>query len=66
MIVCHCEQVNDQTVDHAVAAGARDIEAVASASRAGSNCGGCHDTIEALIERCEQRLDAAASQTAVA
>ncbi len=66
MIVCHCESVNDRTIDHAIAAGASDVEAVASACRAGSQCGGCHDTIEQLLARCERLLDAAGPDRAVA
>ncbi len=66
MIVCHCETVNDRTIDHAIAAGAHDVEAVAAACRAGGNCGGCHDTIEQLLDRCERLLDAAGPGRAVA
>ncbi len=58
MIVCHCEQVNDRTIDHAIAAGATDIEAVTSACRAGRDCGGCHETIADLLSRCERLLEA--------
>lgn len=50
MIVCHCNAVNDATVLEAIAGGARDIAAVGSACGAGTNCGGCHETIEHLLD----------------
>lgn len=50
MIVCHCNVVNDATVLEAVAGGARDIPAVASVCGAGARCGGCHETIDHLLD----------------
>jgi len=48
--VCSCHGVNDRTVRAAIAAGAGTVEEVGAACRAGSRCGGCHPTIECLIE----------------
>jgi bacterioferritin-associated ferredoxin len=50
--VCHCEAVTDQTVDAAVLAGARTVSDVIELCRAGGGCGGCHDTLQALIDAC--------------
>lgn len=51
MIVCHCEQVNDRTVRDAIAAGARTLDDVINRCNAGGNCGGCHDSIENLLDQ---------------
>jgi bacterioferritin-associated ferredoxin len=49
VIVCHCEQVSDRTISHAIAAGARTVDDVTDACRAGGNCGGCTEAIEQLL-----------------
>jgi bacterioferritin-associated ferredoxin len=49
VIVCHCEAVNDRAVAAAALAGARDLEAIAAACRAGTDCGGCHRMLERLL-----------------
>jgi assimilatory nitrate reductase catalytic subunit len=48
--VCCCHGVNEHTVRAAIAAGAGTVEEVGMACRAGTKCGGCHPTIEAMIE----------------
>ncbi len=48
--VCSCLGVNDSAVRAAIAAGAGAIDEVGAACRAGTRCGGCHPTIERLIE----------------
>jgi bacterioferritin-associated ferredoxin len=50
LIVCHCEAVNGATVRAAVLAGADDLAAVGQRCRAGTNCGGCHATLERLVQ----------------
>jgi NAD(P)H-nitrite reductase large subunit len=50
LIVCHCEAVNDATVRAAVLSGADDVAAVGERCRAGTNCGGCHPTLERLVQ----------------
>jgi bacterioferritin-associated ferredoxin len=49
MIVCHCRVVSDRTVRATIAAGATTPAEVAVACGAGSGCGGCTPTIEALL-----------------
>ena len=51
MVVCHCEAVNDRRIREEIAAGALDAEALAERCGAGGRCGGCHDTIEALLRQ---------------
>ncbi|QGG97101.1 hypothetical protein GH723_12630 [Actinomarinicola tropica] len=50
MIVCHCHAVNDATVLDAIAGGAGDVAAVGRACRAGTGCGGCHETLARLLD----------------
>jgi len=55
VIVCSCYGINDQTLSATIAAGAADLDAVASMCRAGTDCGSCRATIEDLIdEQCVQ------------
>lgn len=49
MIVCHCTATNDRTVREAIASGADEVTQVTMACGAGSDCGGCHRTIERLL-----------------
>ena len=49
MYVCLCRRVTDRCVRSAIAAGARDPEAVARSCRAGSGCGGCRAVVEAML-----------------
>jgi bacterioferritin-associated ferredoxin len=53
MYVCICHAVTDREVTEALDAGADSLAAVSGATRAGSSCAMCHDTIEELVEeRC--------------
>ena len=53
MFACICRAVTDDEVVAAIDLGATTVEAVASATRAGTGCGCCRDHIEDLIdERC--------------
>jgi bacterioferritin-associated ferredoxin len=61
LIVCHCEAVNDTTVRAAVLSGAEDIAAVGQRCRAGTDCGGCHRTLERLLRSQITTFDAAAA-----
>jgi bacterioferritin-associated ferredoxin len=47
MIVCVCRRVSDRTVDAAIAAGARDLEALGRATGAGTDCGCCREELAA-------------------
>ncbi len=49
VLVCNCEAVNDQRIVEEAISGACDVDAVARRCGAGSQCGGCHPTIEALL-----------------
>jgi bacterioferritin-associated ferredoxin len=49
---CICNAVTDDEVVDAIDAGASTIEAVGASTRAGTTCGGCHDTLEHLIDSC--------------
>ncbi len=50
MVVCHCKGICDREVRRAVRAGANHRSAVTRACGAGSVCGGCHATIEEIVE----------------
>ncbi|MDP1820212.1 MAG: (2Fe-2S)-binding protein [Acidimicrobiales bacterium] len=49
MLVCHCEDVNDRRIVAEVGSGARCPDLIAERCGAGSRCGGCRPTIEALL-----------------
>ena len=49
MLVCHCRVVSDRAVRAAVSAGAANLDDVASLCGAGSECGGCVPSVEALL-----------------
>ena len=56
MLVCHCLCVFDATVRECVRQGARTPEDVADQCGAGSGCGGCRQSIEAIVSReCAKR-----------
>jgi bacterioferritin-associated ferredoxin len=50
MYVCLCKGVTSQTVVDAVADGASTTNQVAKASGAGSDCGRCRRTVQAIIK----------------
>ncbi len=52
MYACICRAVTEETVTAAVEDGATTVEAVGEETRAGTGCGGCHDTIEEIITSC--------------
>ena len=49
MIVCHCRVVSDRQVRAAIEHGVDDLEGIAEACGAGSDCGGCHPRLEHLL-----------------
>ncbi|MDP9151809.1 MAG: FAD-dependent oxidoreductase [Myxococcota bacterium] len=49
--VCTCHRVSDSTISEAVANGAQSVEAVGSATRAGTGCGSCRHEIGRLVAR---------------
>lgn len=50
MIVCHCKGISDRDIRAAIRAGAHSSRQVGARCRAGTGCGGCHATIEDLIQ----------------
>jgi ferredoxin-nitrate reductase len=48
-LVCSCFRVGDTTIRNAIAAGARDADAVGRACRAGTGCGSCRPEIIKLV-----------------
>ena len=50
MIVCVCKAVRSDVVEATIAAGAGTVDDVALRCGAGSRCGGCRPTVEALLE----------------
>ncbi|MEE6137020.1 (2Fe-2S)-binding protein [Mycobacterium sp. 050128] len=55
MFVCLCNGVTSQTVSECVAAGASTTKAVAHACGAGSDCGRCRRTIQAILKSSQPR-----------
>ena len=49
MLVCHCHRVCDRTIRLCVRVGARSAADVGASCGAGTACGGCKPTIEALL-----------------
>ena len=49
MIVCQCKGVTDTTVRKAVRAGASTVAEIGCACLAGTDCGGCHETLVKIL-----------------
>ena len=49
MYVCICRRVTDKTIRQCVREGADSVEQVARMSRAGTDCGSCHEMIGDLV-----------------
>ncbi|MBV9091023.1 MAG: (2Fe-2S)-binding protein [Mycobacteriaceae bacterium] len=63
MYVCLCKGVTSQTVAEAVAAGASTTKKVANACGAGSDCGRCRRTVQAIIKATEAEAAGLAPHT---
>jgi bacterioferritin-associated ferredoxin len=50
LIVCQCRRVTDRQVKTAVERGADDLESLGRACGAGTDCRGCHATLEMLLD----------------
>jgi bacterioferritin-associated ferredoxin len=59
MLVCHCHVVYGDEIRAEIEAGARSHEELARACGAGTSCGGCHGSIDDLLERFEAAVDQA-------
>ena len=63
MLVCHCKAVSDRTIRQCVRAGdASSVEEVGLCTGAGTRCGGCHESIEDILEE-EQLTSAVLTET---
>ncbi|MBM4265745.1 MAG: (2Fe-2S)-binding protein [Deltaproteobacteria bacterium] len=51
MLVCLCQGVSDKEVRQAIARGATTRKQVTRACGAGAGCGGCHESIQDLIQK---------------
>jgi bacterioferritin-associated ferredoxin len=51
VLVCHCRRVSDAQIASAVSAGAVDPRSVVRATHAGTGCGGCLQSLRAVIEQ---------------
>jgi bacterioferritin-associated ferredoxin len=56
MVVCHCRAVSDRVVKAAVAAGDRTVDDLAVSCGAGTDCGGCHRALAALLVTHDREL----------
>jgi len=50
MIVCLCKGVSCGTIRNVIAQGASTVEEVGMSCGAGTDCGGCHNTIEDILD----------------
>jgi bacterioferritin-associated ferredoxin len=58
VLVCHCKAVCDRTIRQCVRGGdASSVEEVGLCTGAGTRCGGCHESIEDILE--EEQLTSA-------
>ncbi len=50
VIVCHCFGVSDRRIHAEAGLGASDLDDITARCGAGSDCGGCADLIEDILE----------------
>jgi NAD(P)H-nitrite reductase large subunit len=50
VLVCHCHRICDRTIRESIREGARSIDEVGDACRAGTSCGGCRPAIAGLLQ----------------
>jgi bacterioferritin-associated ferredoxin len=50
VLVCHCLRVFDRTIRECVRGGARTADDVSDECGAGTGCGGCRESIEAIVD----------------
>jgi assimilatory nitrate reductase electron transfer subunit len=56
-VVCRCNTVTKQTITTSFEAGARDVSAIAAATRATTGCGSCHGAVADIL-RSLSRMEA--------
>jgi NAD(P)H-nitrite reductase large subunit len=49
LLVCHCHRICDRTIHASIRDGARSVDEIGAACRAGTGCGGCRPTIAGLL-----------------
>ena len=54
-MICSCHVVSERRIQRAIDHGAGSIADVAAVCGAGGTCHGCHDAIEHLLERADER-----------
>lgn len=59
MVVCHCKAVNDAVIRRLIESGNETAAAITERCGAGSDCGGCTETIQWLLD---SRAKAAAAR----
>ena len=59
--VCDCNGVTKRRIVEAVLAGARSLQAVCSATKAGTGCGSCRPEVQTLVDATCRNLDAPAA-----
>ncbi len=47
--ICHCHDVDSDTIRAAIENGASTVEEIQDATSAGTGCGGCVDNIEEIL-----------------
>jgi bacterioferritin-associated ferredoxin len=59
MIVCQCKGTTEAMVRRVIRAGASSLGEIGFACLAGTDCGGCHETLERILrsERPETKSD---------
>lgn len=66
MYICQCLGVTHQMVDEAVSSGARTSREVAAACGAGSDCGRCRRTVQAILAAASAGIDSPAASSVAA
>jgi bacterioferritin-associated ferredoxin len=64
-IICHCEAVKERAIVESIRRGASSVCEVADACGAASRCGGCRESVEALVMRHARAVSARAVSAGV-
>lgn len=51
MILCSCFAITETDIEAEISAGARTEQQIGEQCGAGTDCGGCSDTIRAMLDR---------------
>lgn len=58
-LVCLCEGVSERKIRRAIADGADTIDEIGARCGAGTNCFGCHPTLEDVLHECRVSMPVA-------